>query len=127
MIAAIVGFIPALDRRLSIAIKSGTAAKVVPKPATKPRTSDRVNLGMSRDDVSCGIRPSQPSSVNTLTKRTATIHTLNLPLHIPASLAVILPLNQDSVEKLVDLTDHRLDGPVPGSNAARNPLSRNVF
>jgi hypothetical protein len=41
MMAAIVGFMPWLDRRLSILIKSGTAAKVVPKPATKPRTSDR--------------------------------------------------------------------------------------
>jgi hypothetical protein len=41
MIAVILGFMPALDRRLSIAIKSGIAAKVVPKPATKPKTSDR--------------------------------------------------------------------------------------
>jgi hypothetical protein len=31
MMAAIVGFMPWLDRRLSILIKSGTAAKVVPK------------------------------------------------------------------------------------------------
>jgi hypothetical protein len=31
MIAVILGFMPALDRRLSIATKSGTAAKVVPK------------------------------------------------------------------------------------------------
>jgi hypothetical protein len=41
MMAAILGFIPALDRRLSIAIKSGTAAKVVPKPAKKPKISER--------------------------------------------------------------------------------------
>ena len=41
MMPAIVGFMPLLDRRLSIAIKSGTAAKVVPKPATKPTTSER--------------------------------------------------------------------------------------
>ena len=45
MIAAIFGFMPALDRRLSMAIRSGTAAKVVPNPAIKPRTSERVNLG----------------------------------------------------------------------------------
>src|SRR4249919_1501883 len=43
MIAAILGFMPALDRRLNIAIKSGTAAKVVPKPATMPTISDRLN------------------------------------------------------------------------------------
>jgi hypothetical protein len=41
MIAAILGFIPALDLRLSIAIKSGIDAKVVPNPAKKPKTSDR--------------------------------------------------------------------------------------
>jgi hypothetical protein len=41
MIAAILGFMPLLDRRLSMAIKSGTAAKVVPKPAKMPRISDR--------------------------------------------------------------------------------------
>src|SRR6476659_5918791 len=39
MIAAMVGFIPWQDRRLSIAIKSGMAAKVVPNPATKPTIS----------------------------------------------------------------------------------------
>ena len=41
MIAAILGFMPALDRRLSIATKSGKTAKVVPKPATKPKRSER--------------------------------------------------------------------------------------
>jgi len=41
MTVAILGFIPALDRRLSIAIKSGIAAKVVPNPASKPKISDR--------------------------------------------------------------------------------------
>ena len=45
MIATMRGFIPALERRLSIPIKSGSAAKVVPKPATKPRISDRWNRG----------------------------------------------------------------------------------
>jgi hypothetical protein len=39
MILAMVGFIPLLDRRLNMAIKSGTAAKVVPNPATKPMIS----------------------------------------------------------------------------------------
>jgi hypothetical protein len=48
MIAAMRGFIPAVERRLSIAIRSGTAAKVVPKPAMTPKTSDRVNLGARR-------------------------------------------------------------------------------
>ena len=33
MIAIIRGFAPALDRRLSIATKSGKVAKVVPNPA----------------------------------------------------------------------------------------------
>jgi len=41
MIADILGFMPALDRRLSIAIKSGMAANVVPNPAKNPNTSDR--------------------------------------------------------------------------------------
>src|SRR6476660_5520473 len=36
MIAAIVGFMPSQDRRLSIAMRSGRAANVVPNPATKP-------------------------------------------------------------------------------------------
>ncbi len=56
MIATILGFMPALDLRLSIATKSGTAAKVVPSPATNPRISDRWNLGMNRLDVSRGTR-----------------------------------------------------------------------
>ena len=37
--AAILGFMPAEDRRLSIVIRSGNAAKVVPIPATKPMIS----------------------------------------------------------------------------------------
>ena len=57
-IAAILGFIPALDRRLNIANKSGNAANVVPKPATKPRISERQNLGISRLCVSCGTKSS---------------------------------------------------------------------
>src|SRR6516225_6001463 len=50
MIAAILGFIPALDRRLSMATKSGTAAKVVPKPARNqgPPTDETWGL---RDSV----------------------------------------------------------------------------
>jgi hypothetical protein len=40
-LGVILGFMPALDRRLSIATKSVTAAKVVPNPATMPTTSDR--------------------------------------------------------------------------------------
>ena len=42
MIAAILGFIPALDRRLNIETRSGTAANVVPKPARKPTTCFKV-------------------------------------------------------------------------------------
>jgi len=56
MIVAMLGFMPALDRRLSIAVKSGTAAKVVPNPAKKPKISDRRRLGMSRLRVSRGTR-----------------------------------------------------------------------
>jgi len=48
MIAAILGLMPALDRRRSIATKSGTAAKVVPNPATKPNISDLRNVGLSK-------------------------------------------------------------------------------
>jgi len=39
--AAIRGFIPALDLRLSIERRSGRAAKVVPNPARKPMISER--------------------------------------------------------------------------------------
>ena len=63
MIAAIFGFMPALDRRLSIEIRSGKAAKVVPNPAIKPRISDRVNVGASRLCVSVTSSPSQPDSM----------------------------------------------------------------
>jgi hypothetical protein len=56
MIAAILGFIPTLDRRLSIAIKSGIAAKVVPNPATRPRISGLFNSGKRRLWVSRGIK-----------------------------------------------------------------------
>ena len=42
---------PALDCRLNIAIKSGTAANVVPKPATIPTISDRLN---SENRMLCG-------------------------------------------------------------------------
>jgi hypothetical protein len=45
MMAAILGFMPWLERRLSMAIRSGTAAKIVPRPATKPKTSERWNRG----------------------------------------------------------------------------------
>jgi len=45
MIPAIVGFMPWLNRRLNILTKSGTAAKVVPNPATNPRISDRETWG----------------------------------------------------------------------------------
>jgi hypothetical protein len=39
MIPAIVGFVPWVDRRFNIAIRSGRAANVVPNPATKPMIS----------------------------------------------------------------------------------------
>jgi len=68
---------PALDRRLNIPIKSGTAANVVPRPATKPKNSDRVNRGASRLAVSCGTRSAQPHSASALTKRIANINLLN--------------------------------------------------
>src|SRR6516164_7407806 len=48
MIPAILGFMPALDLRRNSAIKSGRAAKVVPKPATRPTISERLNSGKSR-------------------------------------------------------------------------------
>jgi hypothetical protein len=53
--AGIRGFMPLLDLRLSIPIKSGNAAKVVPNPARKPTTSDRrklewIRLRAARED-----------------------------------------------------------------------------
>jgi len=52
MIEAILGFMPALDRRRSMVIRSGIAAKVVPNPATIPTISERCSLGISRLCVS---------------------------------------------------------------------------
>src|SRR5215469_11120940 len=77
MMAAILGFMPALDRRRNIAIKSGTAAKVVPKPAIMPTISDRCNLGTRRLDVSCGVSSPQPLSGIMLRRRTASNSQLN--------------------------------------------------
>lgn len=45
--AAILGFMPLLDRRRSIPTRSGTAAKVVPKPAIKPMISERFKARQS--------------------------------------------------------------------------------
>src|SRR5580698_3769069 len=56
MIAAILGFIPALDRRRSMAIRSGRAANVVPNPATRPSTSERLKPWKSKLGVSRGMR-----------------------------------------------------------------------
>jgi len=73
-----VGFIPLLDRRLNILIKSGTAANVVPKPAATPMISDRWKPGTSRLDVSRIAQPSQPQSVITPANRNP--HVI-LPMH----------------------------------------------
>ena len=43
--AAILGFMPLLDLRFNIPIKSGSAANVVPNPATKPTISERLKTG----------------------------------------------------------------------------------
>ena len=69
---AIVGLMPLLDRRLNIPIKSGTAAKVVPNPATNPNTSDFWNPGKNRLDVSGMARLSQP--LRTIALSTITPH-----------------------------------------------------
>src|SRR5215470_7087583 len=61
MIAAILGFIPAVDRRLNIAMRSGTAANVVPRPAKKPTISDRRSVGTRRLETSCGAQSPQPA------------------------------------------------------------------
>src|SRR3954451_15639070 len=76
MIAAIVGLTPLLDRRLNIPIRSGTAAKVVPNPATKPKTSDFRSPGKNRLDVSGISRPSQPLRTIALSTVTPTISIL---------------------------------------------------
>src|ERR1700739_4921108 len=77
MIAAILGFMPALDRRLSIAIRSGIAAKVVPNPATTPTISERCILGISKLFVSCGTRPSHPETTIRLGRKVARANHLN--------------------------------------------------
>ena len=56
MMAAILGLKPALDPRLIIAIRSGTAANLVPRPARKPMISERCRYFARRLAVSCGIR-----------------------------------------------------------------------
>src|SRR5215469_16323115 len=45
MIVPIRGFMPRLDRRLSIATKSGNAATIVPSPTRKPSISDNSVFG----------------------------------------------------------------------------------
>src|SRR6476620_768483 len=60
MMPAIVGLMPLLERRLNILIRSGTAAKVVPNPATNPNTSDFSSPGKNRLEVSGMPRLSQP-------------------------------------------------------------------
>ena len=51
MIAAMRGFMPRRDRRLSIATKSGNAANVVPNPATNPTTSSREDVDAGRPNI----------------------------------------------------------------------------
>jgi len=67
--AAILGFMPLLDLRLSIAIKSGRAAKVVPNPATKPTTSDLRKLECKRLSGSCMDNSPQPARMIALKKK----------------------------------------------------------
>jgi hypothetical protein len=88
MIAAIRGFIPALDRRLSITIKSGAAAKVVPNPATKPKISDRCNLGTNKLFVSRGTRSWQLHKNIRLKTMTANITLLNRSMRTPQPLTI---------------------------------------
>jgi len=71
MMAAILGLKPALDPRLIIAIRSGTAANLVPRPARKPMISERCRYFARRLAVSCGIRSSHPQSNTAIKKRTA--------------------------------------------------------
>lgn len=74
MIAAILGFMPALDRRLSIATRSGIAAKVVPNPATIPIISERRILGTSKLCVSCGTRLSHPETTIRLWRKIKSVN-----------------------------------------------------
>lgn len=74
------GFMPALDLRLSMARKAGRPAKVVPKPATTPTISERRRFGSSRLLVSCGRYFSQPVSAIRPRRRTAGIARLNRPM-----------------------------------------------
>src|SRR5262245_19747237 len=70
MMPAILGLTPALDRRRSIAIKSGSAAQVVPNPATKPTISDRCNVGTRRLLASRTASSPQPQSASVLSQKT---------------------------------------------------------
>jgi hypothetical protein len=71
IIAAIRGLMPVLDRRCNGGSKSGTAANVVPRPVTKPTTSDRLRFGSIRALVSWGAKSSHPQSESKATKRVA--------------------------------------------------------
>jgi hypothetical protein len=79
--AAILGFMPLLDRRLSMATRSGTAANVVPRPATKPRISDRCSRGANRLGVSRGTRSAQPANAEQLHNKMANVTLRNEPIY----------------------------------------------
>jgi len=57
VMAAILGFIPTLERRFSMAMRSGSAAKVVPNPATKADDLSKVHHFSS-------LRPTNPLRCN---------------------------------------------------------------
>src|SRR5271165_2596721 len=112
---------PALEPRLSIAIKSGMAAKVVPKPATKPRTSDRLRLGSSKLCVSCGTRSSQPQSATMHGRKTASVTLLNLEsvhTYLPTLMASDITLSRGEERDAFMAVELALKG--------REPLRDNV-
>ncbi len=65
------------------------AAKVVPKPMTKPRISDRENLGMSRLEVSRGTRSWQLHRVIKLNNRSARLAPLNPCMATPSDCLLV--------------------------------------
>src|SRR5277367_2897073 len=86
MMAAIRGFMPPVERRLSIAMRSGKTAKVVPRPATKPNMSDRWKLGSRMLSVFL-VSSSHPESIKSWLSTPAVRVTLEKRGHFIAAVS----------------------------------------
>lgn len=90
MIAAMLGFKPALDGRLSIATRSGIAAKVVSNPATMPTISERRILGTSKLCVSCGTRLSHPETRIRLRRQITSVNHFDRCIFQPTNYSLLV-------------------------------------